>query len=111
MDTLVKRNSIKISLILGIIILVSVFLGTRLGKMSINQSVKVNVSNGIENRKVDLDNAPLQELQSLEGIGEVKAKKIIEYRKDNEIQSVYDLLNIEGIGVDTVESIKSEVIQ
>lgn len=49
--------------------------------------------------KIDLNTATVSDLMDLEGIGEVIARRIVDYRKvHGEFHSVYDLLNVEGIG-------------
>jgi competence protein ComEA len=51
---------------------------------------------------VDINTANAKELSSLKGVGEVKAKAIVEYRKHNCFKSVDELLNVKGIGKKTL---------
>lgn len=49
--------------------------------------------------KLNINTATVQELSILSGIGNTLAERIIQYREDNgPYKSVYDLLNVKGIG-------------
>ncbi len=61
--------------------------------------------------EVDLNTATKEQLVALPGIGAVRASSIIEWRTNNLINSVDDLLAISGIGAATIESIRDYVIQ
>ena len=62
------------------------------------------------NDKISLNNASLEELMSLDGIGEVKAKAIIDYRnKNNGFKSIEEILEVNGIGSATYEKIKNRL--
>ncbi|MBR7553350.1 helix-hairpin-helix domain-containing protein [Allobacillus sp. GCM10007491] len=64
-----------------------------------------------EEGKVRINTAELNEIMTLPGIGEQKAKSIIEYRETNgKFQSVEDLLQISGIGEKTLERFRDMVI-
>lgn len=61
-------------------------------------------------KKVNINTASVEELQLLDGIGEVKAKAIVEYRaKNGPFKKSADLANVTGIGNATVEKIKSSI--
>lgn len=52
---------------------------------------------------VNINNAGIEELKLLDGIGDVKAQAIIDYRKNNGLfVSVEELLQVEGIGEKTL---------
>ena len=52
---------------------------------------------------VDINTATKKELSTLIGVGETKAKAIIEHREKNCFKSVDDLVLVKGIGSKTVE--------
>ena len=63
----------------------------------------------LNNGLVNINNASLEELQTLPGIGEGKAKKIIEYRENNSFKSIEDIKNVSGIGDSLYEKIKDHI--
>lgn len=57
--------------------------------------------------KVNLNTASAEQLKTLPGIGEVRAQAIISHREDNgAFPSVDALLDVSGIGIATLESIR-----
>ena len=57
--------------------------------------------------KLNLNTAGVAQLKTLPGIGEVRAQAIVSHREDNgSFNSVDALLNVNGIGVATLESIR-----
>lgn len=59
---------------------------------------------------VNINRANSAQLQTLHGIGPVKAEQIIKYRKShNGFKSVDELVNVKGIGPKTVAKLKNQV--
>ena len=59
---------------------------------------------------VDINTASQIDLESVKGLGPVKAKAIIEYReKYGMFKSVGDLANVKGIGVGTLRQLGDQV--
>lgn len=62
-----------------------------------------------DNELVNINKASSEELQTLNGIGEATAKKIIDYRKDNKFESIEDIMNVPGIGESKFDNIKEYI--
>lgn len=69
-----------------------------------------NQNNVEENNKVNINKATLEELLTISGIGESKAKSIIEYREQNGVfKQIGDIMNVSGIGESLFEKIKNNI--
>lgn len=63
--------------------------------------------NNTEVKTVNINNATISELSTLNGIGESKAQAIIQYREDNgNFTKIEDIMNVSGIGEKAFEKIK-----
>lgn len=64
----------------------------------------------INDGKIDLNTATLQQLQLLPGVGEAIAQRILDYRSEhNRFHNIEDLMNISGIGEKKFEQIRPYV--
>lgn len=70
----------------------------------------VNSEIGSDNKLININEATLDELLSLPGIGEAKANAIIEYRRVNgNFTVIQDILNVSGIGQKLYEEIQAYI--
>lgn len=75
---------------------------------STNTNSNNNTAN--ENKKISINTASITELTTLTGIGESKAKSIIEYReKEGPFKDIKDIMNVSGIGEALFEKIKENI--
>ena len=64
----------------------------------------------IRNKKVNINKASQEELDSLPGIGPSTADKILEYRKQNgNFKSIEDIKEVSGIGESKFEKIRNMI--
>jgi competence protein ComEA len=81
-------------------------------KDSKNTNSESNTSNsqGISNNIVNINTATIEQLKTLNGVGDSKAKSIIEYREQNGgFKSKEDIKNVTGIGEKMFERIKEQI--
>ncbi len=80
-------------------------------------SFNTNTSNAKEskvseegiNGLININIASLEELLTLNGVGESKAKAIIEYRKENKFETIEDIMKVSGIGQSLFDKIKESI--
>lgn len=74
----------------------------------INTEINDSITN--VNKAININTATLEELMSINGLGEAKAKAIIKYREENGyFKIIDDLLNVSGIGEALFEKIKEYI--
>ncbi|MCD8145010.1 MAG: ComEA family DNA-binding protein [Oscillospiraceae bacterium] len=74
------------------------------------ESVPETTAADLSEGKVNINTATSEELQTLDGIGEVKAQAIIDYRTENgPFQVPEDLLKVSGIGEATLDKIIDDI--
>lgn len=60
--------------------------------------------------KININIATAEEMTALKGIGAVKAEAIVTYRRENgSFQSIYELMQVSGIGEKTFAEIKENI--
>lgn len=60
---------------------------------------------------VNINTATIEELMTLDGIGETYAQRIIEFRQNNgSFQAPEDILNVKGIGEKMFEANKDRIV-
>lgn len=59
---------------------------------------------------VNVNTANQQQLMLLPGVGQSRARAIIEYRRNRRFSGVEDLLQVKGIGHALLEKIRSQVV-
>ena len=78
--------------------------------LSLNTTITSSNNSSTSTEKININTATLEELQTLSGIGESKAKAIIEYREENgNFSKPEDILNVSGIGESVYEKIKDNI--
>jgi competence protein ComEA len=59
---------------------------------------------------VDINTATAEELETLPGVGEVTAQRIIDYREANgPFETIEDIQNVSGIGPKTLEGMRDMI--
>lgn len=79
--------------------------------ISENAGENVIEDEDVKDGKININTADIDLLQTINGVGESLANKIIDYRKQNgKFKSIDDLKNVSGIGEKKFEDIKDKVI-
>ncbi|MDV4149960.1 helix-hairpin-helix domain-containing protein [Clostridium sp. AL.422] len=77
----------------------------------ISSGIGINTGSAVSSDGIiNINSASISDLQKINGIGEVKAQSIIDYREKNGgFKSIEDIKNVEGIGDKTFEKIKDKI--
>ncbi len=79
-------------------------------KLDASEKTETEEDNEAVTGKVNINTATSSELQTLNGIGEAKAKAIIEYREKNgNFEKIEDIKNVSGIGDSVYDKIKDNI--
>lgn len=77
------------------------------------QEIEDNITNeenySSTSEKININTATKDELQTLNGIGEATANKIINYRNNNPFNEIEDIMNVPGIGEAKFNNIKDDI--
>lgn len=114
-----KKQQLLLVGITGVFLclIIGIFVGRNLtgSYIPLNDTIHSSTTDGSQNNevndgKIDINIATLQQLQLLPGIGEVTAQRILDYRNEHErFSSVEELMNVSGIGEKKFEQIKPYV--
>lgn len=81
--------------------------------ITVTECPDINLENSgkpVNSNKISINKASLDELMLLDGVGESKAKAIIEYREKNGgFKSLEEIKNVSGIGDKAYEQIKEKI--
>lgn len=78
--------------------------------IEIEEQLPPDKNDETENNKVNINTATVEELMTLNGIGESKAKSIIKYREENNgFKTIEDIKSVSGIGDAAFEKIKDNI--
>lgn len=82
----------------------------RVGEVIDSPSAKVSDSQKTDSKLINVNQATLEELEKLPGIGRTIAKRIVEYREKNgPFKGPSDLLKVKGIGEKKLEKIRGMI--
>ncbi len=77
---------------------------------STNETIIEEKNETIISNKININTASIEELMTLTGIGEAKAKAIIEYRNANgKFNNIEDIINVKGISESIYAKIKEDI--
>ena len=75
-----------------------------------SENISSTGSTKTQNTKININTASVSELMTLDGIGEVKANAIVEYRTKNGLfKSIDELMLVSGIGEKTLEKNRDRI--
>ncbi|MBC8588823.1 helix-hairpin-helix domain-containing protein [Paratissierella segnis] len=81
-------------------------IGEEINKSELIASTEMPSSNDNTSNKININTCSISELESLPGIGQVIAGRIVEYRKSDSFKTIDDLKNVSGIGDKKFEGLK-----
>lgn len=75
-----------------------------------NACIENNINNSDSNGKININTASVEQLTTLTGIGEAKAKAIIQYREENgNFSTIEDIMKVSGISENIFAKIKENI--
>ncbi len=83
---------------------------TGVSETSINLVVDDTTGEPADRELININTAVVEQLQTLKGIGEELAQRIIDYREENgPFEDINDLMNVSGIGIKKLEAIADKI--
>ena len=78
--------------------------------MNNNENINKSLETNEDSNKININNASIIELDSLPGVGEITAQKIIDYREENtNFKSIEEIKNVKGIGENKFNDLKDYI--
>ena len=75
------------------------------------QTTEINQNNNSQNQLININTAQIETLCTLNGIDEIRAESIIEYRNSNGgFATIEEIMQVKGIGEKTFEAIKDDIM-
>lgn len=75
-----------------------------------SESISSSKDTGNSDKKININTANIEELKTINGVGDARAKSIIEYREKNGgFKSIDDIKNVTGITEKMFEKIKEQI--
>lgn len=75
-----------------------------------NACIENNINNSDSDGKININTASIEQLTTLTGIGEAKAKAIIQYREENgNFSTIEDIMKVSGISENIFAKIKENI--
>ncbi len=75
-----------------------------------NACIENNINNSETNGKININTASIEQLTTLTGIGDAKAKAIIQYREENgNFNTIEDIMKVSGISENIFAKIKENI--
>ena len=73
------------------------------------RNINFNIIEITKSNKININEASIEELETLTGIGKSKAEAIIEYRKKSKFKTIDEIMNVTGIGESLFASIREKI--
>ncbi len=111
MEDLVNLSKIKIPPESDINLASKLYDGQHIQILSNDSGVKTNKNTITNSERININEADIEELMLLPGIGETKAKEIIVYRETyGYFDTIEDILNVPGIGEATFNQLRDKIV-